>query len=151
MLSSPNILHVSPASSPCSSVDAIELSLWQSQKGQGGPEPSENPSAPEAMVFPLPKEIFQLPKSMLSGGQQQQVHQEPGRDEFGMEAALHELPEPIVIPSNSALFDPDEDVKMVPVILQERQWWKPRHLTSVFDTIPEAKRKPSMYYYQNEQ
>ena len=73
------------------------------------------------MVFPLPKEIFQLPKSMLSGGQQQQVHQEPGRDEFDMEAALHELPEPIVIPSNSALFDPDEDVKMVPVILQERQ------------------------------
>ena len=77
------------------------------------------------MVFPLPKEIFQLPKSMLSGGQhqqqQQQAHHEPGRDEFDMEAALHELPEPIVIPSNSALFDPDEDVKMVPVILQERQ------------------------------
>jgi len=79
------------------------------------------------MVFPLPKEIFQLPKSMLNGGQQpqhqqqQQVHHEPGRDEFDMDAALHELPEPIVIPSNSALFDPDEDVKMVPVILQERQ------------------------------
>ena len=76
------------------------------------------------MVFPLPKEIFQLPKSMLSGGQQQQqqqVHREPGMDEFDMDAALHELPEPIVIPSNSVLFDPDEDVKMVPVILQERQ------------------------------
>ena len=91
-----------------------------------GPDPSENPSAPEAMVFPLPKEIFQLPKSMLSGGQQQQqqqqqVHHEPGMEEFDMESALHELPEPIVIPSNSALFDPDEDVKMVPVILQERQ------------------------------
>ena len=46
-------------------------------------------------------------------------------DEFDVESALHELPEPIVIPSTSALFDPDDDdeesdVKMVPVILQER-------------------------------
>ena len=45
-------------------------------------------------------------------------------DQFDVESALHELPEPIVIPSTSALFDPDddedEDVKMVPVILQER-------------------------------
>ena len=127
MLSSPNILHVSPASSPCSpsingsspcsSVDAIELSLWQSQKGVV--EQNSNPSPPEAMVFPLPKEIFQLPKSMLSRGHQE----EQEMDQFDVESGLHELPEPIVIPSTSALFDPDdddEDVKMIPVILQER-------------------------------
>ena len=121
MLSSPNILHVSPASSPCSSVDAIELSLWQSQKGGGSSsEQQNNPSPPEAMVFPLPKEIFQLPKSMqLSRGKEEEEEME----QFDVESALHELPEPIVIPSTSALFDPDdddEDVKMVPVILQER-------------------------------
>ena len=76
------------------------------------------------MVFPLPKEIFQLPKSMLSRGcHQEQEHEEDEMDQFDVESALHELPEPIVIPSTSALFDPDdedEDVKMVPVILQER-------------------------------
>ena len=75
------------------------------------------------MVFPLPKEIFQLPKSMLSRGHQE--GQDDEMDEFDVESALHELPEPIVIPSTSALFDPDDDdeesdVKMVPVILQER-------------------------------
>ena len=76
------------------------------------------------MVFPLPKEIFQLPKSMLSRGCHQDQEQEQDEmDQFDVESALHELPEPIVIPSTSALFDPDdedEDVKMVPVILQER-------------------------------
>jgi len=75
------------------------------------------------MVFPLPKEIFQLPKSMLSRGScHQDQDQEDEMDQFDVESALHELPEPIVIPSTSALFDPDEDedVKMVPVILQER-------------------------------
>ena len=132
MLSSPNILHsLSPASSPCSpsingsspcsSVDAIELSLWQSQKGGAGQ--NSNPSPPEAMVFPLPKEIFQLPKSMLSRGHQEEQEQVDEMDQFDVESGLHELPEPIVIPSTSALFDPDddEDVKMIPVILQERQ------------------------------
>ena len=72
------------------------------------------------MVFPLPKEIFQLPKSMqLSRGKEEEEEME----QFDVESALHELSEPIVIPSTSALFDPDdddEDVKMVPVILQER-------------------------------
>jgi len=74
------------------------------------------------MVFPLPKEIFQLPKSMLSRGHQEEQVDE--MDQFDVESGLHELPEPIVIPSTSALFDPDddgEDVKMIPVILQERQ------------------------------
>ena len=46
-------------------------------------------------------------------------------DQFDVESGnLHELPEPIVIPSTSVLFDPDdddEDVKMIPVILQERR------------------------------
>jgi len=76
------------------------------------------------MVFPLPKEIFQLPKSMLSRGCHQDQDHEDEMDQFDVESALHELPEPIVIPSTSALFDPDdedEDVKMVPVILQERR------------------------------
>lgn len=83
-------------------------------------EQNSNPSPPEAMVFPLPKEIFQLPKSMLSRGHQE----EQEMDQFDVESGLHELPEPIVIPSTSALFDPDdddEDVKMIPVILQERR------------------------------
>ena len=62
---------------------------------------------------------------MLSRGchpEQEQEHEDE-MDQFDVESALHELPEPIVIPSTSALFDPDdedEDVKMVPVILQER-------------------------------
>ena len=76
------------------------------------------------MVFPLPKEIFQLPKSMLSRGHQEEQEQVDEMDQFDVESGLHELPEPIVIPSTSALFDPDdddEDVKMIPVILQERQ------------------------------
>jgi len=74
------------------------------------------------MVFPLPKEIFQLPKSMQLTRGKEEVEEEE-MDQFDVESALHELPEPIVIPSTSALFDPDdddEDVKMVPVILQER-------------------------------
>ena len=77
------------------------------------------------MVFPLPKEIFQLPKSMLSRGHQEEPEQVDEMDQFDVDSGLHELPEPIVIPSTSALFDPDddddEDVKMIPVILQERQ------------------------------
>jgi len=77
------------------------------------------------MVFPLPKEIFQLPKSMLSRGHQEEQEQVDGMDQFDVESGnLHEFPEPIVIPSTSVLFDPDdddEDVKMIPVILQERR------------------------------
>jgi len=60
---------------------------------------------------------------MLSRGCHQDQDQDDEMDQFDVESALHELPEPIVIPSTSALFDPDdddEDVKMVPVILQER-------------------------------
>ena len=46
-------------------------------------------------------------------------------DQFDIESGnLQELPEPIVIPSTSVLFDPDddeEDIKMIPVILQVRR------------------------------
>ena len=58
---------------------------------------------------------------MLSRGHQEEQEQVDEMDQFDIESGLHELPEPIVIPSTSALFDPDEDVKMIPVILQERQ------------------------------
>ena len=58
---------------------------------------------------------------MLSRGHQEEQEQVDEMDQFDVESGLHELPEPIVIPSTSALFDPDEDVKMIPVILQERQ------------------------------
>ena len=61
---------------------------------------------------------------MLSRGHQEEQEQVDEMDQFDVESGLeHDLPEPIVIPSTSALFDPDdddEDVKMIPVILQER-------------------------------
>jgi len=67
------------------------------------------------MVFPLPKEIFHLPKSLVSSKDMMEV--------FDVEETL-ELQEPIVMPSTGATFsmeDEGEVARMVPIILKERQ------------------------------
>jgi hypothetical protein len=69
------------------------------------------------MVFPLPREVFLLPQSSLD---------RDGVGVFDVDESLGALPEPIVLPSSGATFEPEECQDwtagpMKRVILEERQ------------------------------